>query len=107
LARRNRGLRNYRFRGVRPIPVAPLAQILRDHCPKSVRVDVLTVDVEGLDFQVLLSHDWENYRPGIVVIEDMSDVEAVQVSAKAQFLGERGYRLFAKTATSAMFHHLA
>ena len=33
------------------------------------RIDVLKVDVEGLEEQVLLGNNWERYRPSIVMVE--------------------------------------
>ena len=41
----------------------PLAAILEEHLPTDKRFDFLSVDVEGLDLQVLQSNDWARFRP--------------------------------------------
>jgi FkbM family methyltransferase len=35
------------------------------HCP----IDFMKIDVEGWEKPVVLSHDWENFRPKVVIIE--------------------------------------
>jgi len=59
------------------INVAPLSEVLGNFCPKDRKIDFLTVDVEGLDLEVLKSNDWETYRPSWVLVEqlNLADVE--------------------------------
>jgi len=95
------------LRGVQEVPVAPLATILHDHCPAGTKIDFLSVDVEGLDLQVLRSNDWQAYRPQVVVVEEGSDLPALQNSDLVRYMTVQDYRLFAKTATSALFRAVA
>lgn len=46
-----------------------LESLLDKYLPKGISIDFLTVDVEGLDLEVLQSNDWSRYRPEIVVVE--------------------------------------
>ena len=46
-----------------------LTSILQEHLPEGVAIDLLSIDVEGHDFNVLLSIDLSIYRPKVVVIE--------------------------------------
>jgi FkbM family methyltransferase len=86
------------------VPVRPLAAILREHLPANTRIDFLTVDVEGLDLEVLRSNDWETHRPRCVVAEaEDLDLDAPAESALCGFMRERGYRLYAKTIASVFF----
>lgn len=68
----------------------------------AVRVDLLTVDVEGRDLDVLRSLDWERIRPAVVCVE--SDADICDVSAgPAQLLTDQGYRLYAATGLTRIF----
>jgi FkbM family methyltransferase len=40
-----------------------LDEILNKHLPKNQPIDFMSVDVEGLDLEVLKSNNWEKYRP--------------------------------------------
>jgi FkbM family methyltransferase len=49
-----------------------LADVLERCMPSGTHIDFLTVDVKGLDLDVLQSNNWEKYRPELVVAEDYS-----------------------------------
>ena len=51
------------------IRTEPLKRILHKHLPAGQTIDFLSIDVEGLDYQVLSSNDWKLFRPGAVLIE--------------------------------------
>lgn len=46
-----------------------LANILDRYLPKGRSIDLLDVDCEGNDLDVLLSNDWDRYRPRLVLAE--------------------------------------
>jgi FkbM family methyltransferase len=52
------------------IPVIPLTEILEKHMPKNTRVDLLSVDCEGMDLEVLRSNDFARFKPRVFVVED-------------------------------------
>jgi hypothetical protein len=47
-----------------------LARLLEQHLPAGVQIDLLNIDVEGLDEEILLSHDWNTYPARIVAFEN-------------------------------------
>jgi FkbM family methyltransferase len=49
----------------------PLAEILNQHLIGN-RIDLMSVDCEGMDLDVLQSNDWEKYRPRVLAAEDNS-----------------------------------
>lgn len=51
------------------IQIRSLKSILDEYLPKGQCIDFMSVDVEGLDFEVLKSNDWEKYRPKILLVE--------------------------------------
>jgi FkbM family methyltransferase len=51
------------------VKTRPLADILDEHHPADRPIDLLSVDVEGLDAEVLASNDWSRHRPRMVCFE--------------------------------------
>jgi FkbM family methyltransferase len=99
------GLAHYRIIGTREIEAVTLAEILEEHLPQSQAIDFLNIDVEGLDEKVLLSNDWDKFRPRLVLAEDTlvrSYLEVSQSRVVALMVGY-GYELFAKTMNTLIF----
>ena len=87
------------------IQVLRLSDVLDQHLPPSQRIDFLTIDVEGLDLQVLRSNDWTRYRPSYVLAEalGMRDVNQVISSELYAYMASQGYSLFAKCVNTLFF----
>ena len=99
------GLRGeYKIVETRVLKTRALSEILDEHLPKNQTIDFLSIDVEGLDFEVLSSNNWEKYRPRVVVVEVLSNsVEDLPLSKTYQFLKEHRYVCYAKTDRSTFF----
>lgn len=86
------------------VPVKSLESILNEYLPQKTHIDFLSVDVEGLDLEVLRSNNWDKYRPKVVVVEcwdsDLSNVYHTEIYS---FLSSKNYRLFAKTINTLFF----
>jgi len=50
----------------------PLKEVLSRYVPQGTQIDFLSVDVEGMELQVLQSNDWNQYRPKIALIEQLT-----------------------------------
>jgi len=74
------------------VNLRPLSEILEG--VKSI--DVLSIDVEGLDLEVLKTHDWQVF-PRIILIE------AKPGSETCNFLVEKGYVLVGLTKLNSIF----
>jgi FkbM family methyltransferase len=93
----------YRVVEERKLRTTTLAELLREHLQVG-KIDFLSVDVEGLDAEVLRSNDWDTFAPEVVLAETLGQaLEEVQASPVAQILGGQGYELFSKTAHTAIF----
>lgn len=94
-----------RLRQVVDVRQRRLAEVLAEHVPAGREIDLLSVDVEGLDLEVLYSNDWDRYRPSVVLVEDLDsrDLAAAVDSRMARFLAEHGYQPLAKTAINVLF----
>ncbi len=94
----------YRVVNTAPVAVRPLGAILGEHVPPGRPIDFLSVDVEGLDLEVLGSNDWARFRPAVVLVETLGlDLEDALASPVARLLAEAGYRLCAKTPNTSIF----
>jgi FkbM family methyltransferase len=103
-AARARSLEQTRYQqtGVHDVRCAPLSMILREHAIGAV--DLLTIDVEGYDFEVLQTVDWTAHAPRVVLIEQLGqDLEAVLQTETYRFMSTRHYRLAAKTFNSVFY----
>ena len=76
---------------LRRVPVSTLARVLEE--ARALEIDVLKVDVEGLEEQVLAGNDWEQFRPRVVLVEATFPESPERRSTGVRaFLETRGYR---------------
>lgn len=81
-----------------------LAEILQEHLPENQQIDFLTVDVEGLDLEVIQSNAWERFRPTYVLVECYEvAMRHLQGEEIIMFLIAQGYEFFAKTVNTVIF----
>ncbi|MDV7199723.1 FkbM family methyltransferase [Roseovarius sp. 10] len=86
------------------VPVLPLSAILRQHVPYGQKIDFLSVDVEGLDLEVLKSNDWEEHRPLVVAVEILGlSLENLASNPLFQYMKSVGYVVYAKTINTTFF----
>ena len=104
LAKERDGLRNYKITRTIEVPTLPLSKILDEYLPDKQEINFLSVDVEGLDFQVLQSNDWHKYRPSFVIAECLkNDLFSLSDDPVVRFLASVGYKAYAKTGASVVF----
>lgn len=105
-AHNKNGLRNYKIIEERKVKTYPLKFILDTYISPDTKIDFMTVDVEGLDLEVLRSNDWEKYRPNILLVEDLKRQSVNDFIAKSEmytYLNDLGYSLVAKTFNTLFF----
>ena len=92
------------FKGKQTIKVSPLGEILSEYIPQGKEIDLMNVDVEGLDLEVLKSNDWDKYSPRVLIVEDhLFNPEKPLESEITQFLKSKGYTLKANCLISLIF----
>lgn len=81
--------------------VRPLSTILEE---KHIsRIDFLSVDVEGLETEVLQSHNWD-IRPKVIAIEDNNfNFDSPHESELYRYLSKKGYKLVAGSPRTPIF----
>jgi FkbM family methyltransferase len=94
----------FRLIGEMDIEVRRLDSVLEQSLPDGVSIDFLSIDVEGLDFQVLKSNDWSRFRPRCVLVELLnSTLEDMVGNETCQFMQAKGYSAFGKTYNTWIF----
>lgn len=99
------GLRHYKIIDQKKLQTYTLAEILEKYLPVNQEIDFLNIDVEGLDYQVLKSNDWQKYRPKMVLVEDLnlSSLKEIDESKLAVFMDQQDYLLYAKSVCTLIF----
>jgi FkbM family methyltransferase len=85
------------------IPVEPLWKIL-DGLSLPPRIDFMSVDVEGMEMDVLMSNNWDRYRPEFLVVEQLRlDVQGIMKTDVYRFLQSADYKLVSRTLNSSIY----
>ena len=88
--------------GLEKIETIKLSDLFESLNLKSI--DFLSVDVEGLDFEVLNSNNWDKYRPKVIVTEIFSEgFELLTTDKIYQLFKKNGYILFCNFPTNAFY----
>lgn len=86
------------------IPLSSINSILEEYLPEQTPIDLLSIDIEGLDEKVLFSMDYSRYLPHVIVCEVLkSSVDNVMKSPFAAFLIGKGYSLYSKLHNSCIW----
>jgi hypothetical protein len=84
-----------------------LEEIFKKHLPYSQEIDFISIDVEGLDLQVLKSNNWKQFRPKFVLVEILGcSIKDIANSKEYKYLSEFEYEIFAKTVNTVFFRRV-
>lgn len=98
------GLSEYKIIEEKQIDTKPLSDILECYMKTGILIDILNVDVEGMDLQVLKSNDWNKYRPKYVVAECLkSDIMNLMDDNIVSYICDLKYKACAITGRSIIF----
>lgn len=77
------------------IQVSPLSEILNKYLKKDTKIDFMSIDVEGMDLEVLKTNDWA-FKPKMILIEDSNILNYKSYSDCEIFIYLQGfgYRLY-------------
>lgn len=104
LAYSRNGVNGVRIIGEREIVTQTLRAVLSKHMPVGKSIQFMSVDVEGLDMEVLESNDWQQFRPEYVLVECWGlRLRNTLESPVVRYLDSVGYELFAKSYSTAVF----
>ncbi len=104
LAEKRDGKDNYKIISEKDMETSTLEEILEKYLPHDQEIDFMSIDVEGLDLQVLKSNNWKLFRPKFLLVEVLgSSIEEMANSKEYKYLAGFGYEFFAKTLNTVIF----
>ncbi len=83
------------------INVYRLSNILASYLPSNILIDFMSIDAEGYDINVLKSNDWSQFRPHLLLVEDLEF--SFDKNEIYQFLTEQRYIFLAKTFNTVFY----
>jgi FkbM family methyltransferase len=90
---------------IQKIPVVPINEVLKKYFSKKAP-DFVSLDVEGLDLEVLQSFDFDKYRPTAICVETVSfsmshkKIKSIHI---IDFMTSKGYFVYADTGINSVF----
>ena len=82
----------YHIKKIVNVEVDTLASVLSKHLKSGQKIDFMSIDVEGLDIEVLKSNDWTKFRPSYLLIEDLDfTMLNIHKSELVKYLATLGY----------------
>lgn len=98
-------LKNFQLKGTRKVFTKTLNSILEDNNINR-KIDLLSIDVEGMDFQVLQSIDLVKYEPKLVVIETWNfDYRLIGENEIITYMEKHEYYFYGYVALNMFFFH--
>lgn len=86
----------FRISDVLEVEVLPLDDIIKQYSD-GIYPDFLTIDVEGLDYDVLRAANFSRSKPKVVCVEAVSGADSDDSSRLLNLLNDRGYELYIRT----------
>lgn len=99
-AKRNSQEYNYPIVDKIKVKTDTLKNIINYYAPDK-HIDFMSVDVEGLEIQVLKGNDWHKYRPDFLVVE--CNINAAELN---RFIDEIGYNLIYDNGTNRIYKNV-
>ncbi len=88
------------IRAIISVPVYSINTLIEKYCPRCP--DFLSVDVEGLDMEILQRMDFERFRPAVICVETIDFYTQAKQTSVVNFLQTKGYRVQADTVINTI-----
>lgn len=89
------------------LKTCPLNKVLERYVPKEQKIDFLSVDVKGLDLEVLHSNDWLKFRLKVILAKCLdlkkASFDQIHNTKIYKFLTEKNYLISAKTVSTVFY----
>jgi FkbM family methyltransferase len=94
----------FRIQKIEPIEVVTLNEIITEHANGRFP-DFLTLDIEGLDFEILHTTTFSVDRPVVICVEALSGNDTDNSQSLTNLLRARGYLPYVRTVGNVIFVH--
>ena len=97
-------LDHYKIVSSEKLKTKTLKEILTENLDKHQVIDFMTIDVEGMELEVIKSNDWKSFKPKVLLLELKDQIiEDLMLDEIKLFLKVQNYDLYAKTVHSVFF----
>lgn len=101
---REKNHQQYFVVGKKQIKTISLSEVIERYVPANQEIDFLSIDVEGLDLEVLQSNDWNRCKPKVILTEVLNfDLFKAMENPVLKLLISQGYSVYAKTVNTVIF----
>lgn len=86
------------------IPLKSINTIIKDHCRKTP--NLISLDIEGLDYEILQTFDFSKYRPEVFCLETLTYAEnntEVKITDIIELMLSNDYMIYADTYINTIF----
>jgi FkbM family methyltransferase len=88
----------------RKVKCTTMNALLEKHLPKDTNIDLLSIDVEGVEDEVFSEFDIEKYRPKVILVEiHANSIPEVLESSIYQYLFNAGYVYKSQCSVTSIF----
>ncbi|WP_026952175.1 FkbM family methyltransferase [Algoriphagus mannitolivorans] len=87
-------------RNVKSVPVKKLSTVVMENGFNNLTIDFLSIDVEGLEMEVLRGNNWHSCRPRYILLESHQNLKDDLKSEISSYLDEKDYSLIGKSMLS-------
>ena len=95
-----------RLMGKQPIPACTLTELLDTYVPENTEIDLMNIDVEGVDEDILRSNDWHRHAPKILIFEKhgvlLNNLHELPI---IKYLDDLGYEFISTCGFSLILQH--
>ncbi|GAB4027560.1 MAG: hypothetical protein Fur0011_5950 [Candidatus Microgenomates bacterium] len=94
----------YNLLSTQKIKCLSLKSLLKRYLPKDTPLDILNIDVEGTEDLVIMSNDWNKYRPKFLILETVNHLPTYKINKKYDYLMKSYYyHKFADTYINTIY----
>lgn len=88
------------------VPAMRINQLIQQFYIYEAADMILSIDIEGHDYEVLTDLDFEKYRPIVVMVEPSEEFAPGTVEKMMTFMESKGYSLYSRTFVNLIFTRL-
>lgn len=94
----------YKIKKIIKLLPKKLSEILDTYLLKKTKIDFMSIDVEGYEYEVLQSNNWKKYKPEYLLVEVLEyDSVKIHKDKIYKFLKDKKYKLIKTIGRTAIF----
>lgn len=94
----------YNIKRIIKLKPKKLSVVLNKYIPKKTKIDFMSVDVEGFEYEVLVSNNWKKYSPKYLLVELLNYVQhTVDKDRVCSYLYSQKYEIVSKIGRTTLF----